>query len=112
MKIKQIAEDLRAMGARNNWAVVTVTQINRGGFDTSGRLSIKDIAESSGLGHTVDWMGGIIQDPIMQANNEYLLQTMLNRNGGYMNTRKRFTINYEFMRLMEDTESDIIQPID
>jgi replicative DNA helicase len=109
MKIKQIAEDLRAMGQRNNWAIVTVTQINRGGFDTSGRLSIKDIAESSGLGHTVDWMGGIIQDPIMQANREYLLQTMLNRNEGYMNTRKKFFINYEFMRLTEDMESDILQ---
>lgn len=29
MKIKQIAEDLRAMAMRNDWAVVTATQVNR-----------------------------------------------------------------------------------
>jgi len=29
MKIKQIAEDLRAMGSRNNWSIVSVTQLNR-----------------------------------------------------------------------------------
>lgn len=108
MKIKQIAEDLRAMGKRNNWAVVSVTQINRSGFGASGRLSLSSIAESSGLGHTVDWMGGIIQDELMYANNEYLLQTMLNRNEGYKNSRKKFNINYDFMRITEDAESEII----
>lgn len=29
LKIKQIAEDMRAMGTRNNWAIITLTQINR-----------------------------------------------------------------------------------
>lgn len=29
LKIKQIAEDMRAMGTRNNWAVITLTQLNR-----------------------------------------------------------------------------------
>ena len=108
MKIKQIAEDLRAMAQRNNWAVISLTQLNRNSAEAAGRLSIKDVAESSGLGHTVDWMGGIIQDPVMHANREYLLQTMLNRNEGYMNSRKRFIINYEYMRLSEDMESQII----
>jgi hypothetical protein len=32
MKIKQIAEDLRAMAMRNSWAIVTATQVNRSGF--------------------------------------------------------------------------------
>ncbi len=31
MKIKQIAEDLRAMGIRNDWLIVTATQITRSG---------------------------------------------------------------------------------
>jgi len=78
------------------------------GFGASGRLNLSNIAESSGLGHTVDWMGGIIQDEIMYANNEYLLQTMLNRNEGYKNSRKKFNINYDYMRITEDAESEII----
>jgi hypothetical protein len=108
MKIKQIAEDLRGMATRNNWAVITLTQINRAGFGASGALSLSNIAESSGLGHTVDWMGGIIQDELMYANREYLLQTMLNRNEGYKNSRKRFAIDYNYMRIVEDLASQII----
>lgn len=109
MKIKQIAEDLRAMAKINNWAVISLTQINRGGFGASGQLSLSNIAESSGLGHTVDWMGGLIQDELMHAKCEYLLQTMLNRNEGYKNSRKKFNIDYTHMRLTEDAESDILQ---
>lgn len=111
MKIKQIAEDLRAMAKRNNWAVISLTQINRTGFGASGQLALSSIAESSGLGHTVDWMGGLIQDPLMYANNEYFLQTMLNRNEGYKNSRKKFLINYEKMRLTEDSSEMILDSI-
>jgi len=109
MKIKQIAEDLRAMAKINNWAVISLTQINRSGFGASGQLPLGSIAESSGLGHTVDWLGGLIQDELMHANNEYLLQTMLNRNEGYKNSRKKYLIDYSHMRLTEDTESEILQ---
>ncbi len=109
MKIKQIAEDLRAMGIRNNWAIITATQTNRQGWETSS-LSLSNISESGGLGHTVDWMGGIIQDELMHANNEYILQTMLNRNEGYKNSRKKFNIDYNYMRLTE-TMDPIIQDL-
>jgi len=108
MKIKQIAEDMRAMGTRNNWAIITLTQLNRSGFGASGAISLSSVAESSGLGHTVDWMGGIIQDELMYANNEYMLQTMLNRNEGYKNSRKKFNIDYPHMRITEDMGSQII----
>jgi archaellum biogenesis ATPase FlaH len=108
LKIKQIAEDMRAMGTRNNWAVITLTQLNRSGFGASGQISLSSIAESSGLGHTVDWMGGIIQDEVMYANCEYMLQTMLNRNEGYKNSRKKFSIDYSHMRILEDLSSQII----
>ena len=48
MKIKQIAEDLRAMGIRNNWLIVTATQITRNGYNSSD-IGMTDIAESAGL---------------------------------------------------------------
>lgn len=108
LKIKQIAEDMRAMATRNNWAVITLTQLNRSGFGASGQISLSSIAESSGLGHTVDWMAGIIQDEIMYAENEYMLQTMLNRNEGYKNSRKKFNIDYPHMRITENMNEQII----
>ena len=48
LKIKQIAEDLRAMGQRHDWLIVTATQITRGGYNSSD-ITMGDIAESAGL---------------------------------------------------------------
>jgi len=107
MKIKQIAEDLRAMAMRNDWAIVTATQVNRSGFGSTD-LSITNISESSALGHTVDAMFGIIQDEIMHANREYTLKLLANRDDGYKNSRKKFLIDYDHMRITEDASTEII----
>jgi len=107
MKIKQIAEDLRAMAMRNDWAVITATQVNRSGFGSTD-LNATNISESSALGHTVDAMFGIIQDEVMHANREYTLKLIANRDDGYKNSRKKFLINYDLMRIIEDLDSQII----
>jgi predicted ATP-dependent serine protease len=107
MKIKQIAEDLRAMAMRNDWAIVTATQVNRSGFGSTD-LSATNISESAALGHTVDAMFGIIQDEMMHANREYILKLIANRDDGYKNSRKKFLINYDLMRIIEDPDSQII----
>lgn len=100
MKIKQIAEDLRAMGDRNDWLIVTATQIKRSGYESSD-ITMDDIAESAGLSHTADMMYGIIQDPIMHANYEYWLKIIKIRDGEGKNTKCRFNIDYNHMRLTE-----------
>lgn len=71
-------------------------------------LTATNMSESSALGHTVDAMFGIIQDEIMHANREYMLKTIANRDEGYKNSRRKFIINYDYMRLMEDPDSTII----
>ena len=103
MKIKQIAEDLRAMAQRNEWLIITATQINRSGYDSS-EITMGNIAESAGLSHTADVMYGIIQDSSMHLNNEYWLKLMKMRNGQGKNSKCRYTINYEYMRLTETDE--------
>lgn len=101
MKIKQIAEDLRGAAMTNNWAIITATQTKQGDFDASD-LSINSAAESSGLVATVDGMFGIIQDPIMYASREYKLKILANRDDGYKNAHKIFSVDYRFMRITED----------
>ena len=101
MKIKQIAEDLRGMAMNNNWSIVTATQTKQGDFDASD-LSINSAAESSGLVATVDGMFGIIQDLIMYANKEYKLKILANRDDGYKNAYKVFSVDYRYMRISED----------
>ena len=100
MKIKQIAEDLRAMGVRNEWVVITATQINRGGYDST-ELNMGHIAESAGLSHTADVIYGIIQDSSMLLNSEYWLKLLKIRNGKGKNSRCMYRIDYTYMRLIE-----------
>ena len=100
MKIKQIAEDLRAMGIRNNWLIVTATQINRNGYNSSD-ISMSDVAESAGLSHTADVMLGIIQDDLMRANAEYWLKVLKIRDGEGKGNKCKLNVDYNFMRLIE-----------
>ena len=100
MEIKQIAEDLRAMGIRNNWLIVTATQINRNGYNSSD-ISMSDVAESAGLSHTADVMLGIIQDDLMRANQEYWLKVLKIRDGEGKGNKCKLNVDYNFMRLVE-----------
>ena len=107
MKIKQIAEDLRAMGMRNGWTIVTATQVGRSAYSSSDMI-LEQISESAGLIHTVDSMFGIIQDEIMYMNQEYFIKNLANRDDGYKGSKKKFFINYDYMRITEDVNSEII----
>lgn len=101
MKIKQISEDVRAMGQENNWAIISVTQTNRSGWLTND-LNITSLSESGGLLQTVDMLFGIITDPAMKAKGEYYLKCLANRVGGYENCRKRHTMDWKYLRIEED----------
>ena len=107
MKIKQIAEDLRAAAQRNEWAIVTATQTKQSEFDATD-LSMNSASESSGLVATVDGMFGIIQDPLMYTNGEYKLKLLANRDEGYKNSYRKFNVTYDHMRISEDQNSQII----
>lgn len=106
MKIKQISEDLRSMAMTNDWAVITVTQTNKDGFENED-LKISNVAESSALLHTVDAMFGIITSPELKARKMYWLKYLADRVSGMENTRKKFNVDTKFMRIEEDKESDI-----
>ena len=100
LKIKQIAEDLRAMAVRNDWLIITATQINRSAWDSS-EVTMQNIAESAGLAHTADMMYAIIQDSEMHAKREYFLKILKIRDGEGKGTKCRFEIDYDLMRLTE-----------
>ena len=103
LKIKQIAEDLRAMGVRNNWLIVTATQITRSGYNSTD-IGMGDVSESAGLSHTADVMLGIIQDDIMRASYEYWLKVLKIRDGEGKGMKCKLNINYNYMRLTETDE--------
>ena len=106
MKIKQIAEDLKAMGLKNGWAIITATQTTRSQYDTTD-MSANQVSESAGLGATVDAMFGIIADAIMKAQGQYFLKCIFDRVAPYDNMRKLFNLQKEFLRITEDMSAPI-----
>jgi len=106
IKIKQISEDIRAMGQENAWAIISVTQTNRSGWEAND-LGLGMIAESAGLLHTVDILFGIVTNAEMKARGEYFLKCLANRVAGFENTRKRYTIEWKHARIEEDRNSPI-----
>lgn len=69
--------------------------------------NITSLGESGGLLHTVDVLFGIITDPTMKARGEYYLKCLANRVAGYENCRKRYTIDWRYLRIEEDRNSPI-----
>ena len=106
MKIKQIAEDLRALAVKRNMLVISATQINRGAWDAT-EVRMENIAESAGLAHTADVMYALIQDSVMHAEREYWLKVLKIRDGQGKGSRCRFTIDYEHMRLTETDDISV-----
>ena len=107
MKIKQLAEDLKAMGIKNGWCIITATQTNREAFDADD-ISANQVSESSALGATVDAMFGIICTPLMLAQSYYYLKCIYDRVSPQANKKKKFLCNFNFLRIYEDTSEGII----
>jgi len=102
-KIKQIAEDVRAMAMRNKWAILSATQINRTNLGNSD-MFMTDISESMGLAATVDTLYGIIQTEIQKAENEYIIKALALRNSEEINLKKKFSVDYKRMTIKETNE--------
>ena len=90
---------------RNEWAIITATQVGRSSYDSTD-LSMSSVSESAALIHTIDMGYGIIQDPIMHSNREYILKVLANRDEGHKNVKKKFKINYDYMNITEDMDSE------
>jgi replicative DNA helicase len=99
-KIKVISEELRAVAIRNEWCIITATQIKRDAVDDQD-LSMSDIAESFGLVHTVDSLFGLIRGPM---EKRMKIKLIANRDGGYTESFKMFKMSYEYAKLTEETD--------
>lgn len=98
LKIKSIAEDLRAMGARNDWCIVTATQTNREQFDASD-ISVRNTSESSAVNATADIMIGIIRDEVDQLQGTLRLKCLLSRVSSFGNDIRSYKVYSDYMRI-------------
>lgn len=107
IKIKNICEEVRAVAQENQWCIVSATQTNRTGFNTSD-VDMTSVSESAGLVATVDALFAIIQDTLMKVNNCYYIKALALRNSELMGDRKKYLFNPTYLSIAEDETEDII----
>ena len=96
-KIKVISEELRGVAIRNEWCLITATQIKRDAIDDFD-LGMDSVAESFGLIHTVDGLYGLMRGPLEQ---KMKIKLIANRDNGYEESYKFYDMKKEYMRLDE-----------
>lgn len=69
-KVKQIAEELRAIGIDFDIPIFTATQTNRAGYGSS-QVGMDNVADSLGLPMTADLFVAIYQNEALEAANQF-----------------------------------------
>lgn len=101
-KIKSISEELRGVAMRNEWCIISATQIRREDVDNFD-LGMDSVAESFGLIHTVDTLYGLMRSPL---ESRMKIKVIANRDNGYEESYKFYSIQKDYFRLTEEVGSN------
>ncbi len=78
--VKSVAEELRALAIEFDFPILTATQTNKAGQDSTD-LTLDNVSESHGLSVTVDLLLGAISHPDYELLNQLLFVQLKNRYG-------------------------------
>lgn len=92
-KVKNIAEELRALAVEWDLPIISATQTNRGGQGSSD-LSFEDVSESHGLAATVDCLFGLMSNEEWEKTGKLMIGQIKNRYGD-INFYKKFMLGIE-----------------
>jgi replicative DNA helicase len=95
--IKSIAEEIRAIAQEYKFPILTATQLNRGGIDSSD-VEMTDTSESIGLVHSLDLYLALIRTEELDQLNQVLVKQLKNRYGD-PNMYKRFVVGLDASRM-------------
>jgi len=91
--IKSIAEELRGLAVEYDVPVLTATQVNRAGFNSSD-FGLENTSESFGLPATADLMFALINTEELEALNQLLIKQLKSRYGD-PGSYRRFVIGVD-----------------
>lgn len=95
--IKSIAEEIRAIAQEYQIPILSATQLNRGGIDSSD-VEMTDTSESMGLVHSLDLYIALIRTEELDQLNQVLVKQLKNRYGD-PNMYKRFVLGLDASRM-------------
>lgn len=92
-KVKNIAEELRALAIEFEVPIITATQTNRGGQSTTS-LDFEDVSESHGLAATLDLLIGLVSTEEWEEVGKMMCIQIKNRYGD-TNFFKKFMVGVD-----------------
>ncbi len=105
IKVKEIAQELRALAFEFDIPIVTATQVNRDGYENSD-IDMTNTSESMGLVHTLDLFLAMMQPDDLASRNQILVKQLKNRYRDE-NRDRRFVLGLDKSKMrLYDVESD------
>lgn len=85
--VMTIAQEIRGLGVEHNFPIVSATQINRGGFNSSDP-EMDDISDSWGGPMTFDLLLAMVSSESLIANGKIQIKQLKNRYSDYLKDNK------------------------
>lgn len=99
-KIGNITKELRALSYKFNLSVITGSQLNREGYNTSA-VSMSNTSESAGINHHSDFIAALYQEDGDRQANKLNMVILKNRLGGMIGKVNEYFINYKNLQLKD-----------
>jgi replicative DNA helicase len=104
-RVGDVARDVRALSYKFEAPVISPTQSNREGWDTS-EVGMNNVSESAGIPHTADYLGVLWQQEGDREAGRINLTDLKNRNGAIGQTHT-FDINYSNLRITNQDATNL-----
>ncbi len=101
LKGKHLAEGLRALGAKYKAPVVTGIQVAKDAWN-SVDITLGSVPESKAIAETADTFFAIIRNSEMKRQNLYRLKLLKQRDGDFLKSQVKLTLNPTFLTLEND----------
>jgi hypothetical protein len=100
-KGKQLAEGLRALGAKYLFPVVTGVQVAKDAWNSSD-ITLESVPESKAIAETADTFFAIIRTEEMKRQNLFRFKLLKQRDGDFLKSQVRLNLNTTYLTLEDD----------
>ena len=100
-KGKNLAEGLRALGAKYKCPVITGVQVAKDAWNSSD-ITLESVPESKAIAETADTFFAIIRTEEMKRQNIYRFKLLKQRDGDFLKSQIRLSLNSTYLTLEND----------
>jgi replicative DNA helicase len=100
-KGKNLAEGLRALGAKYKCPIITGVQVSKDAWNASD-ITLESVPESKAIAETADTFFAIIRTEEMKRLNMYRFKLLKQRDGDFLKSQIKLTLNSTYLTLEND----------